>query len=394
MARCAELPRIEAWAKAGAAAGAPPRELSEHAEGCAACGPLLSEVLAVRGAVRGLEAHTMNEERRDAIRFSVTAEARRASQGRAARPLTGLFRRVAWGIGLAASLALALYAFQARREATSGTPTRGRSLAAISLLPGALGHHERSAPDEIYRLEQGEATFRVTKLEKDQRFRVLAGDGSIEVRGTRFRVHVEQGHLERVDVDEGEVLVWLGNRPVADLLPGDGWVRPAAPPAAASASGAEPEGPAPVPTVDDRVTPPSTRATTTASAPERPADAAFAHAWKLLGSGQPAEAAAELDALALSPGLDRARLADVLYWTSQAYARSGNRAAAESRARRLLRDFPSSVRAPDAALIVGQTARARGDRAEAKFWLDRAVTSVHPAVRSRALAELSALGPP
>ncbi len=414
MTRCARLRALETWAKAGSDTPLQP-DLELHAMSCSVCGAMLFEVLRVRALCAKIPARELDAPTRDAMRFALTAEARRASERAAAAALAGPLAQRRWwplvGLAGAVTIAAALWLLIGR-AAPETAPTASRAV--VELASGAVGAPARAAPDEIYRLASGVATFRVRKLSPIERFRVQAGDGTIEVRGTRFTARVTEQRLQEVTVDEGEVVVWLGDNLIADLRAGSRWERPArnddradAAPvaqaprdslgAAVTPTAAVP--PASVPSgspVSGRVSPANAGATAgggtgSATPREAPDDSRFAHAWKLLNAGQAAEAAVELDALGQSGRLDSSRRVDVLYWSSQAHARAGHAAAAEARGRQLLREYPSSSRATDAALLVGQAARARGDLQEARYWLEKAVTSVHPAVRSRALADLKTL---
>ncbi len=81
--------------------------------------------------------------------------------------------------------------------------------------------------DEVVRLRSGRVSVEVERLAADQRFRVVAGDGEVEVRGTAFDVVVVDDRLDGVVVHHGLVLVRLAGAPVAEVAGGMRWTRAA-----------------------------------------------------------------------------------------------------------------------------------------------------------------------
>lgn len=80
--------------------------------------------------------------------------------------------------------------------------------------------HERKQGDEWVRLSNGKLLIEVAPLRKGERFRVIAPDGEVEVRGTAFETEVVEDHLVSVRVVHGRVEV----RPHSNrsLILGDG----------------------------------------------------------------------------------------------------------------------------------------------------------------------------
>jgi TolA-binding protein len=123
-----------------------------------------------------------------------------------------------------------------------------------------------------------------------------------------------------------------------------------------------------------------------------PDDTAFAIAFGQLNAGQPGVAASAFDSLLEQGTLDSSRRADVLYWSSQAYARAGNRTLAEIRARTYLNQYPNALRASDTALLLGDYARDRRQFSQARQYYERALSSGNPTSVARAKQSLEALG--
>jgi len=302
------------------------------------------------------------------------------------------------------------------RETTAeSAPPVARPVADIELAEGANGVLAHDGPDEVYALLRGAARFQVRPLLEGERFRVIAGGDSVEVRGTRFGVRVEHGKIAAVDVQEGAVLVTLAEGETHALAAGESWERPvAALPSASdvgSASPAVPEEPARARTELPTVPPAPAAPAAKASAPSRDGpsashdsdpksptkssvaasttaraayDARFQQAMQLLQTGQASEAARRFDELGRDPSGDQGRRDDALYWAAQAHARAGQAADAEQRARALASEHPGSWRADDAALLVGETLLSQGDVSGARPWLERAAKSQRESVRTRA----------
>jgi TolA-binding protein len=110
-----------------------------------------------------------------------------------------------------------------------------------------------------------------------------------------------------------------------------------------------------------------------------------------LRANRASEAAKQFDVLLERSNLDKARRVDVLYWSAQAHRRAGNTSMACARSSRLLREYPGSALAPNAALLLGEVAVEQHQPAQAKHYLERARTSSHPLVQARAERALKML---
>lgn len=130
---------------------------------------------------------------------------------------------------------------------------------------------------------------------------------------------------------------------------------------------------------------------TTAAPIATNSDDEFAEAWAALRANRPTEAARRFDALLERASLDPARRVDVLYWSAQAHRRAGNTGAACARSTRLLREFPRSALASNAALLLGEVALEQRQPEQAKSYLERAKNSNHPLVKARAERALKTL---
>jgi hypothetical protein len=394
---CDREETLLSWERSGAGAPCPP-ELEAHAEGCGTCGPRLREVLSTRGWFADLPGGELPERRHEQMRFALMAAARNAKPASEPRRTRRLPLVVAGGLALAAAAAL-LLAFFVGSSPEGGAPAVAS--ATVELEDGARGHVVPPPSDVSYRLIEGGARFDVPRQREGTHYRVRAGEAVVEVRGTRFRLVVEDGHLASARVSEGHVVVSIDGRKVADLRAGDAWRRPpdelaaapadddmaqaGAPGAGASPSAGDPgdRGAEPgdvgaldrraraaggdhrpdrgsAPTAADRAA--ARGASVVRPEPELPpapagfdADAAFTAAWRTLRGGDAAGAARDFDAL-LAADLDHARRADVLYWSAEAHARAGHRDVAIARANQLLRAYPHAWRVRDARLLLDRLA--------------------------------------
>ena len=454
MSTCPHLNEVEAWARRGSLASLP-SALNEHAETCEYCGELISEILETRELASSLPIHQIPQDRRDAMRFELQAAARGRSKGPVVDHASrGPRRRAYMMMAIAAAIGALLFGLvlltQTSENTEGGSPG---PIARIRLEPDAVGDSMTPGPDEVFRLVRGVASFEVRPLEDGERFRVLAGDGVVEVRGTSFTVEVREGRLVQVDVSEGHVLVDVEERRVASLVAGGSWSRPEETVVAAVSDPVEEElgelepiaAPAPLGVVPPVVRPrravmrparrpalapeipqsapvepaeptaselpavaepspeaaaveevePSPTAPAAALAPASPElgdhDEAFSRAWRMLRTGRALEAARAFDALWARSNLDPARRADVLYWAAESHRQAGDLLAAESRAAMLLRNDPTAWRAPEANLIMGEAAQRRGNLTAARRAFERAAETGSPRVSRHARRALELL---
>jgi TolA-binding protein len=285
----------------------------------------------------------------------------------------------------------------------------GDSRATIRAIGPARFARAQFQPDEIVRLDDGEIELEIAPLHAGERFRVVAPDGEVEVRGTRFKVSVIDHHLTAVHVWRGKVEVRSSDGAQAILVPGDDWVRAEQPVAPAPAPASEIVAPPQPPPVADGTSqrrapahgsPPSIRrhakakrfaAITPAAKPlpaardERPLgpSPSFGHAWALLRSGDAKEAAAEFaEVERLAHGRDIEE--DALYWRAVAVGRAGDAAGSRTLFTAFLDRFPSSSRAGEAAATLGRLLLDAGDRHGARQAFERAARDPSPRVRAAA----------
>jgi hypothetical protein len=122
------------------------------------------------------------------------------------------------GVSLAAAAVLAI-----GLRGPSGRGPVARYHGTITAPASAHFTRARAAPDELVVLESGTIHVEVSRLGQGERFRVRAGDGEVEVRGTAFDVTVDGGHMERVEVEHGRVEVRRTGAAGAVLGAGEHW---------------------------------------------------------------------------------------------------------------------------------------------------------------------------
>ena len=369
---CARARDVEAWARAGSRA-ALSDELRAHLSSCAVCAARAEDVDAPRRWLAGAEIHDVAAARREEIRFALMSAARTST--RDARPGVRT-RRAMWAgalvlVSIAAGASLLVRgggggdaasrpddvahgagsSAAEERAAEALAPEPRESLGRIVAEAGARVVEERIAPDEVHRVLDGAARFEVDPLSDGERFRVMAGDATIEVRGTSFRIDVREGLLREVEVAEGEVEVRVGDRTVAHLRTGARWSR-----ADMSASRQAELGPPTTPRAGRTTTAPveDERVPARADATHR-VDREFSVAWRLHREGDHSRAAALLDALTDDRALDAGRRADILYWSARAHLALGDCAAAHDRAARSLATAPNGWYASRAREITSES---------------------------------------
>ena len=331
---------LQRWLQDGGDEPLPPA-LQEHVHVCLQCRRELDEVrqqrqhLSPQGAV--LSSDTAN-----AIRFQLKAAARTAEPDARGRRQ----RRIA--VAAAAVLILAGMSWVLTRPTTNAT---------VAPAENAVVEHISALPAEVVALRDGQAEFEVQHLDEGESFRVMAGDGWVEVRGTRFDVHVDNAELQSVDVSEGSVLVSLGGR--AELLQaGDRWTRPqpvvadrSVPQPAPTAPAQVAQPPAQITQVADAVAPPQPLDVDRPEVRQRSRppkatgtsifDRQFREGFEAARDGDAATAIARLRPLAREPQLGDRR-SDALFWLAQAHLQQNERAIAKAYLEELVSNFPSS----------------------------------------------------
>lgn len=378
----AHAEQLRCWSQEGSGARLP-AELLAHVSQCEGCSEFLKEVQTLREVFSRIPEPELEAERLDTMRFTLMAAARRQRRQSAKhRDSIPGRQRWPWAAVAAAAVLLAtatsVVLLQRDRLAWWPSPTERRGLAQVTLAANTVGEVIQSGAHEVYALQSGVATFVVPKLAANQHYRVVVGNDSVEVRGTRFQVVASGNVLQSVRVQEGRVVVRHANKTIAELKAGQEWLRDATSPdaqvAAAAGSVNTPTEPSSSKTTDIKQTTSQSDASErspTRKAPVSPStaaqggrkdspsslavadyDAAFQQAWRQLHSGHAREAAAAFDSLSRRADVDVARRGDALYWSARAYEQAGAMGAARARAKELAREHPDAWHAPQATELL------------------------------------------
>ncbi|HEU4412901.1 MAG TPA: FecR family protein [Polyangiaceae bacterium] len=278
------------------AGGEPGDDEASHLLDCEACSLALEgddELARSLGAARRVEPEPWGEERVRAGQARLASAVGRRKAVRYASPVVA--------VALAAAAAWAL----ASRPPASG-PIAGPALAEVEKQPDAALALAQSGPDEVVEVSRGQASFKVRKLKKAERFRVKCGRDEVEVRGTQFVVRGGDKGFASVEVSEGAVELRTECCGTRLLRAGDSWSRPEVagaptaepspgPTALAPPSAAEPATPGPTarePGPKGAAPPPAPRE------PEPTADALRQRALEAYDGGHYALAAKSFEAAA------------------------------------------------------------------------------------------------
>jgi tetratricopeptide (TPR) repeat protein len=320
-----------------------------HLTECARCRELRNGLERAIALARELAADVPPPAHREEVRTALLAIAE-ASPRPGRRP--GV--RVAW---LGAAGVAAIAALWLTRPAHDA-PVRQR--VSVVATPGAI----YAMSGDLVRLHQGTLDLDVEPLRPGERFRVVVGDGEVEVRGTQFDVTAAGDHLVTVRVMRGRVEIRVGGATTL-LDPGQTWHVPVPAPPRVIPPPAPPLR-APPPLSAKRATTPV--AVTAAKPPARrpqlreigtalvalrsPEDAAYDDAWDAMRAGDFRKAAAGFARVhALSPAGVLAD--DAAFWTAVALARDGRGADAIAAFRNMLDGYPNSPRAGEASAMLG-----------------------------------------
>jgi len=378
----------------------------------------------LRDLARELPYEEPNPERVEAVRNDLLSRAQRLTvPPRAA----GMRQRViiAGALAAAAVVALGILSFLGYEKAPRETAEVAAVLRAeVRALTASTFTRVGTQPDEIVRLKEGTITVQVDKLRPGERFRVMVGDATVEVRGTVFDVTAADDHLRSVRVHEGKVEVQLNDGAVALLLPGQEWPTATVPNQQAvevatasvtsqSAKDGRSAVSAPARHERDAAAQKLTlyeahRATTAASTAspgsamqpdadarqEQPsrqvAEISFEDGWRALRTGDPRAAAAAFDrVLTDSPGDPLAE--DAGFWKAVCFDRAGLDADAAAAFGWFLHRYSASPRAGEASAMLGWLLLDAGDlnAAESQFRSATADRAAH--VRQAAAKGLEAI---
>ncbi len=387
-------------------------DVALHLRDCPICAQLAAELRAVVSAAADLPPLApMSQASLERIRhtLSVSTDESTLSPNRQRRP-----PRVWAFAGGLAGIALVLCGWlYVRPHATSQRGQKPspsgqafgeqRSLAKIRAFGGARFRRMSVPPDETVGVESGRVAFEVTHLAPEQRFRVLTGDGEVEVRGTRFEVEARDDALWAVTVSDGKVDVHVGGRTL-HLQAGDAWERerpslaagrqglaaPAGSPSSSLAATIEIPRGKPSRGAQAHVVAPPTRADASKPTAESGGRQSFDLAWSYLRRGQWDEAIRSFAAVAEQmhgQGLEE----DARYWQAVATARSGRSGEAIQRFETFLQAFPAGVRAGSATLALAWLRLDAGEVDQARILFQRAARDPSAKVREDAAEGLRRL---
>jgi len=222
----------------------------------------------------------------------------------------------------------------------------------VGLAIHATGADYTTVSRELVRLRDGTIALDVEPLRPGERFRVVVGDGEVEVRGTSFEVIAASDHLIAVRVMRGRVEVRPVGAATMILEPGQSWhvqVAVVTPPPVVVPA------PAPVPPAPPRVTPrPPPRVVAPEPPPVRhsPEEVAYNDAWDAMRANDFRTAATGFARVhALSPAGTLAD--DAAFWQSVALARGGRAAEAIVAFREMIDGYPVSPRVGEASAMLG-----------------------------------------
>ncbi len=384
--------------------------LAAHLESCASCRAAWQELDAALQFARELPVDVPSSSHREEVRTALLA----MPLPIAIQPRRR--RRVSFVVGLSVGLGLAAIAAAAVAIVVV-TPRAPEHAAHGTIYPHARAVVATTSqpPDEVARLTDGTIDIEVSPLAPGERFRVVVGDGEVEVRGTAFSVTADRDRLVAVAVVHGRVEVRPAGKPTTVLHGGESWhptevaaavVTPpvAIDPALAAAPAAAPT-PAPSPSrvAVRRPIPPPAIAPPRPSPPApqqpapRPADElAYDAAWAALRSGDFRSAADAFGrGLAFAP--DGALADDARYWRAVALARSAKspsspeRAAAVTAFRDVCDGHAKSHHRGEASAMLGWMLVDARELGEAGRRFQAALDDSNAEVRASARAGLDAL---
>jgi len=375
-------------------------DVLRHMVRCAACTQLAAELGEVVAAAAELPSVApMSEASRERISRALS------SASIEAKPRSERRWRLRFAWALAGSLAAAGVAVYVHGQGTlqigkqrdsAGTIDEGASLARVRAFGGTSFRRLSSPPDEIVHVESGRVAFEVVHLAAPQRFRVVTGDGEVEVRGTKFEVEAHDGRLWAVAVTEGNVDVRVGER-LLRLQAGDEWQRQHSSTAREfSVAGQErPDRGDQGSATSEAPSEYDAHAHVTGSnvQPDKPKQAdqvkraknkeSFDLGWSYLRRGAWDEASRSFATVA-AEARGQALEEDALYWQAVATARAGRSSDASQIFESFLQRFPTGTRAGAATLALAWLRFDAGDTDRARVLFERAALDSSARVREGA----------
>ncbi len=380
--------------------GADPR-LVAHAMHCAVCAEKLRDIESLINLGRALPDGAPTPDRADAVWSRILASENTA--GRSSRA----GRRPIWAAAAAfvlilTGIALAYWRLGGRPAAEAPeVPKTYRGW--VDPRIGSVYSVVNAQPDEIIRFREGSLTVKVEKLGAKERFRVIVGDGEVEVRGTVFDVDAAGDRLVSVRVMNGEVVVRPDGRPTVVLHAGEAWsATEASPPPLESKDAREMISQSEAPKRNE--TEKHRAVTSKHPRPEAavrgdvesptPAvslsEQAFNEGWRQFKRGQFSEAISSFEnSYAADPRSGFAE--DSLFWKAVAEDRRGQARASAATLERFLNTYPRSLRSGEASAMLGWKVLRAGDSGRATQLFKRAENDASKRVRENAAAGLKAV---
>lgn len=391
-----------------------------HVDSCAGCRAAVVDADRLRGALEGAAAPSIEAEASTAARDRMWREIDQRERTRRAQPALA-------ALALAAVAVAALAGVFLFRAPSPASPTPAPETPALATPDPRPGHGTvhtyegtvvteiGTAPDEIVRLREGSITVEVSPLGEGERFRVIVGDGEVEVRGTAFDVTAVEDRLVEVRVLHGVVDVRPEGRPQVTLTAGMRWSAGDEPDGVQTAAvdesphgGDEARAERPArPTRDAEAAPtpagdraPQDREANDAPAEDEPTAAPPATdpaaAWFTAGYAALQRGDVDIAQRALGRVMQEAPESpfaeDATYWAIVAHQRAGSTDAAREAAERFVDRYDTSSRVGEVSLLLGGWYAEAGDAAAARAALERALNAPDRRVRDAAAAALEALG--
>ena len=372
----------EPWVVSRAVSQGMDAAVSEHLLGCAECRELLAQETELRRRAQALPPLVPSRASVQRVREAVLGAG-------ASRP-EPRHSSVRWALaaGLVLVVGGATWSWQRHSAAQPGSTLARRPVfepapvlsapapeATVARRKGTV--HARAGArlfelgvpgDEVVRLEEGGVTVEVAKLASTERFRVVTGDGEVEVRGTAFDVDVVHDELRAVRVWHGVVEVRPVHGAQLTLRAGERWTSPPALPTRRPVA----------------VEPTSAPASEIAAPPplQSPEEDAFNAGWTALRTRNFAQASHAFEEVLRVP--DSPLVEDARYWNAVALQSAGKTSEALAAWDELLAAHPGAERAAEANVAAGWLELSRGNLAGARARFEAVGSEASARVRASA----------
>lgn len=366
-------------------------EIRAHMQDCDICQTEYCSLQNIAQIVKTGGVPTWDTKRKKSVRDAVVVSAANVPV-HARRP---------WGYVTAAAAILlmlaAVFVFT-RSQAPPAAAAQEVQRGTVHASPGARFARLGSSSDEIVRLYEGHITVEVQKLHPGERFRVITGDGEVEVRGTAFEVIAENDVIQRVRVLHGRVDVRPTGRSSVQLGPNERWTARAE---MRPTEMVEPQIEPVVPTLSSQAAH-ETKSLTAQPQKEKtappkntgetaPTDAELMYqkGWGAMRVSDFSRAASAFEQVAAEPHSALAQ--DAAYWRAVALGRAGRKREAASALESFIEKFPASFKTSEAQAMLGWIRLEQGDRRGARAAFEAAEKSDAPNARKSAVRGLEKL---